>query len=323
MHEKTTGLEARGPIRAGALGLALLLSVVGCGRSGGAEPADEGAAAARGDGEVDGVSARIVSMAPNVTEILFALGVGDRVVGVTRYCDYPPEAKQRQHVGGYYDPSLEVIVALEPDLLIHLPEQAAAGSRLADLEVERLEVDHRTLDDVIRAIETIARRVGRVAAGENLVARLRGEIERIARMIEGRPRPRVLVSVGRTLGTGSIDEVYVAGSDGFFDRLVDLAGGRMAYERAGGAEFPKLSSEALLRIDPDVIVEIADDLDEKGLTAEAVLAEWKGLEAMRAVRGGRVHVIDTDYATIPGPRSHLLLRDLARLLHPEVDWGDP
>ena len=261
-------------------------------------------------------------MAPSITETLFALGAGDQVVGVTRYCDHPPEARSKAKIGGLYDPNYEAVLSLEPDLIV-LQREQAKGTRLAGLGIELLPVGHLSVDEVLEMIGTVAKRLGRAGQGERLVTEMRQSMDRIAARTKNLPRPRVLVSIGRTLGTGSVKEVYIAAADGFYSRLIELAGGTIAHGGAGGARYPKLSAEALLRIDPDIVVEVAPDLQKQDLTTADILAEWNDLNHMRAVREGRIHVLSGDHTTIPGPRSHLLLRDLARLLHPEIDWGTP
>jgi len=261
-------------------------------------------------------------MAPSITETLFALGAGDQIVGVTRYCDYPPEARGKSKVGGLYDPNYEAILTLEPDLIV-LQREQATGTHVSELGIELLPVGHLSIDEVIETINTVAKRIGRVEQGQRLVAEMRQSMDRIAARTRDLPRPRVLVSIGRTLGTGSVKEMYIAAADGFYSRLIELAGGSIAYGGAGGARYPKLSTEALLRIDPDIVIEVAPDLQEKDLTTADILAEWKDLNHMRAVREGRIFVLSGGHTTIPGPRSHLLLRDLARLLHPELNWEAP
>ena len=267
-------------------------------------------------------SSRIISLAPSITETLFALGAGDRVVGVTRYCDHPPAARALPKVGGYYDPNYEAILSLRPDLVIRLPEHAAAARYLSRLDVEVLEVEHRTVEGVLSSIQTVARRLGVEGRGRILEQQIRGELERIAARVAGRLRPRVMISIGRTYGTGTIREVYIAGRDDYYERLVELAGGRLAFE-SEGARFPKISVEGLLRIDPEVVIEIAPDLARKGTTREQILAEWRTLTELRAAREGRIHVLSGDHTSIPGPRLPLVLLDLARVLHPELDWSTP
>jgi len=302
------------------LQIALVVAVGGCSEPERPDPALDTATHGGATNAAPAAPRRIISMAPSITETLFALGAGDQVVGVTRYCDHPPATRVKARIGGLYDPNYEAILALEPDLIV-LQREQATGTRVAELGIELLPVGHLSVDEVLDAIITVARRLKRVEQGERLVTEMRQSMDRIAARTRDLPRPRVLVSIGRTLGTGSVKEIYIAGADDFYSKLVELAGGRIAHGGTGGARYPKLSAEALLRIDPDIVVEVAPDLDKKDLSPADILAEWKDLDHMRAVREGRIHVLSGDHTAIPGPRSHLLLRDLARLLHPEIDWS--
>jgi iron complex transport system substrate-binding protein len=114
--------------------------------------------------------------------------------------------------------------------------------------------------------------------------------------------------------------MYIAGHDGFFDRLVGRAGGRVVYSGVD-IRFPKVSKEGILRMNPNVIIDLVSDLEKKGFTTESVLAQWRELDLLQAVKNHRVHVFGKGYCVVPGPRLHLLLSDLAKVLHPEVDWN--
>ena len=285
-----------------ALGLLWLLAL-GCGP--GAPPSPEaspapGAAAPR----------RIVSLAPSITEMLFDLGLGDRVVGVTSFCDYPPEAADRPHVGGLLDPNPEAILALEPDLVVLFDHHAVARRALETLGIPLLVVQGDTLEQVLEAMLRLAERGGCAERGLERVAALRRRIEAVAAMPAPQPPPRVLVSIGRTLGGGRLQEAYVAGNDGFFSELIRLAGGRNACP-SSTIRFPLVSPEGILEMRPEVIIELAADLERLGLAAEDVLREWSSLSDVPAVAHGRVHVFTEDYVTVPGPRLVLLLEKMA------------
>jgi len=267
-----------------------------------------------------GAPSRIVSLAPSITEILFALGVGDRVVGVTRFCDHPAEVTAIAKVGGYHDPSYEAIVGLRADLVVLLREHERPRAYLGELGIETLSVGNATTDDILDSIMTVGRRTGAEARARELVEDIRARLARVQERTRDLGRSRVLVSVGRSMGSGSLKDVYVAGRGTLYDEAILLAGGENACS-VGGATYPKLSAEGVLRIDPDVIVDLAADVKTAGLTEEQVIADWRSIPGARAVREGRVHVISEVYAVRPGPRFVSLVEDLARILHPGVDWG--
>lgn len=258
---------------------------------------------------------RIVSLAPSTTEVLFALGLGDRVVGVTRYCTYPPEAQEKDAVGGFLDPNFEAILRLQPELAVVLEIHGETKDRLRELGMDVLAVEHRTLDGILASIESIGNACGVPARAEALLDEIRSDMNRVAQAVEGQPRPRVLLSAGRGYGEGRLQEVYAAGQGQWYDDLIELAGGANAFEDES-IMFPALSGEGLVRLNPDVIVEMAPNLAAKGLTEADVIADWMGLVAMKAVRTGRIYVLTGDYVTIPGPRFVRVLEDLARVFHP-------
>lgn len=265
---------------------------------------------------------RIVSLAPSITETLYALGFGGRVVGVTRYCLYPPEAQQTAIVGGFVDPSYEAILALRPDLVCVLEIHTDARQRLHTLEVPVVAVDHRTVKGILASFETIADRMGAHDAGMKLVRECRARIDEVIHKTAGLPRPRVLLSSARELGKGRIESVYAAGRGQWYDELITYAGGENAYPDDGIA-FPEIAPEGLTRLDPDVIVELVPELETGRYTAGDILAEWKSVPGMRAVREGRVHILSGRHVAIPGPRFVQTTEELARVLHPEVDWSTP
>jgi iron complex transport system substrate-binding protein len=255
--------------------------------------------------------ARIISLAPSVTEVLFALGLGERVAGVTSFCRYPPEAARLPQVGGYLDLNLEAIVALDPDLVVLIQDHDSARARLDELGVPTLQVDQADLDGILRSIGEIAARCSVPERGSELVAAIRGRLEAVERRVAGLDQPRTLAVVGREAGAGSITTVWVAGTETFYDDVIRLAGGANAVEPSP-VLYPELSREGLYHVDPDVILDLLADLDERGVTAEAAAADWQQLAALRAVRSGR------ELTVVPGPRVAELVEEVAQALHPEA-----
>jgi iron complex transport system substrate-binding protein len=260
---------------------------------------------------------RIVSLAPSVTEVLFALGLGDRVVGVTSFCRYPAEAARLPQVGGYLDLNLEAIVGLDPDLVVLIQAHNAARARLEALGLPTLQVDQSDLGGILRSIEEIAERCGASERGGALVAEIRGRLDAVEQRVAGLPRPRTLAVVGREAGSGALATVWVAGTETFYDDVIRLAGGANAAAPSPVA-YPEVSREGLLHIDPDVIVDLLADLDERGVAAEAAAADWQAFSTLRAVRSGRVHALEHELTVVPGPRVAELVEQVAQVLHPEA-----
>lgn len=253
--------------------------------------------------------ARIVSLAPSVTEVLFELGLGPRVVGVTSYCRYPAAARALPKIGGYLTPSYEALVSLRPDLAVLLPEHADIEPRLAALRIPVLGLDHRSIDGIVGGIALLGDRCGVRGAASALVYELRQRLARVRNETTRTPRPRVLLCFGRT---DDFRRVYGSAPGTIYDDLVSYAGGLNALP-AGGTSYPTLSVEALMRLDPDVIVEFAPGQQDP----EALVREWDTLGSLRAVKTGRVHVFTHDFLSVPGPRLVRFVEALARAIHPE------
>jgi iron complex transport system substrate-binding protein len=255
---------------------------------------------------------RIVSVAPSITEVLFELGLGERVVGVTRYCVFPPEARLKPQIGGYYDPNFEAITAAKPDLVITLKEHEEVRKELAKLGFPSITVDHSSVPGILSSVLEIGRACGCSEKAAEVHRRLESRLRDLGKRTQGKTRPRVLISIGRMAGDSSLGRVTICGRKGFFEELIGLAGGENAFE--GEIPFPTLSAEGILQCHPDLIIDLWPDLKEKGLDPEEVRRQWKGIPGLQA----RIVVIGENYVMIPGPRIVLLLDDLARAIHPEA-----
>ena len=258
---------------------------------------------------------RIISMAPNLTEILYALELEDRIVGVTSFCDYPPAAKKKPKIGGLYDANYESIVTLAPTLVLLLKEHQEARARLQTLGIEYMQVDNRSVKGILESIQRIGNKCGAKEKAQNLVESMRGTIQSIRSRRPEHPgdRPRVLISIGRAMGSGRATDVYVAGPDTIYQELTEIAGGRNAYE--GNLDYPQVGAENILRMNPDIIIDMAADLEAKGLDKRSVREEWNAFSDVKAVRNDRVYVLTGDYVTVPGPRFVMLLEDIAAAIH--------
>ncbi len=265
-------------------------------------------------------SDRIISLSPNITEILFALGLGEKVVGVTRFCNYPLEAKEKMQVGGYLDPNYEAILSLKPDIVVLLPEYEQIKNFLSELRVKYLTVNNKTVSDILTSIDYLGKQFDTEQQAETILADIRLKMSRIRDKTKNSPRPKVLIVIERTMGTGVIEDVYIAGKNTFYDELIQLAGGNNAFEDEKIA-YPILSAEGIIHINPEFIIDLIPQLDQTRLSASTLEKDWSSLAQLDAVKNHHVFIMSQDYAAIPGPRFILFLKDLAQIIHPEVDWG--
>lgn len=262
---------------------------------------------------------RIISLSPSTTETLFALGLGNKVVGRTRFCNYPPEAKSIKEVGGYVDPNYEAMIALQPDLVILLPEQEKVKQYLNNLNVHFLEVNNKTIQDIKNTIKVIGDSCNVKIEAEKLLATINKTITTIKSATKNLPKPKVLISIGRTFGTGTIKDVYIAGKNTFYDELISLAGGINAFQDSS-ANYPMLSAEGIIHLNPQLIIDFVTDVNSCGLDNKTILNDWKSITSVDAVINNNVKIFTGDYIVIPGPRFILLLKDLAKAIHPDIKW---
>jgi len=251
---------------------------------------------------------RIVSMAPNHTQILYALGLGDRVVGVTEYCNYPPEAQEKPKVGGFSNIDLEQVVGLDPDLVLGTSLHAqSVEPALVERGLKVVLINPETVEDVLERIVLVGRVTGREGAAVALSAELRGRIEATMEKVQGAENnPRVYWELS--------NDLYTAGPGSFIDDLIVRAGG-INIAADAKEQWPQLNLEALILADPEVIV-LADH--PYGETAEGVKAR-PGWADISAVKNDRiVEVLDDDLVSQPGPRVAEALEFVAKVLHPEL-----
>jgi iron complex transport system substrate-binding protein len=264
-----------------------------------------------------GPYSRIVSMAPNITETLYALGQDARVVGVSRFCTYPPEVAGKPSVGGYLDPNYEAVAVLEPDMVLILTEHGSVRGWLDELGIAHQTMGNRTVGEIIGTIKTVGSLCDAESAADSLIADITARMDRIRDATSVHGLPRVLVSIGRTLGSGTLSDVYIAGAGTFYDELIRLAGGTNAYD-TGTIAYPLMSAEGILHLNPDIIIDLVQDVGDSGDERSMVMREWESVPKVAAVRDGRVHLLTGSHAVVPGPRFILLLEDMAKILHPEV-----
>jgi iron complex transport system substrate-binding protein len=282
------------------LGLAGVLAIGACHRT---DPSDP---SGRSDRSRAAVAERIVALAPSLAETLFALGLGDRVVGVGDYSVWPPEVAGIPKLGGLLDPSFEEIVALKPDLALILPSQRDLGVKLERLGIATLIVPSDSLTDVEKSFSLIAERCGAPEAGAKLTAEWRREMA--PHPLPG--APKVLLVVGRS--PGSLNELLIAGKGTFLDDLLVRLGGVNAFADAPMA-WPQINLEEVLARAPEAIVELRTEEPAPEVVA-LLRRDWQSLPGLPAVANGRIVSIGGAYTLIPGPRLTLLYRQMREAL---------
>lgn len=252
---------------------------------------------------------RVVSLAPNLTEIVFALGDGDRLVGDTDYCDYPPEAARKPHVGGVINPNLEQIAALTPNLVLATKSinRLETVNALDRIGLPVYVTDPHSVEDVIGSVERLGVALGEEKSAAKLADELRARLAELQRRLAG-SEARSVLFVEWT------DPLISAGRDTFVADAVRLAGGRSVVDTA--ADWPHLSLEEIVRLQPDTVVFAGPNAEETHREIETLRSRpgWRDLEA---VRHDNI-VILSDAINRPAPRMVDAIEQLARALHPEA-----
>jgi iron complex transport system substrate-binding protein len=261
---------------------------------------------------------RIVSTTPSVTELLYALGLGDRVVGVTRFCRYPPEAQLKPIIGDYINPNLETIASLKPDLVIIQTNPVRLAERLGALRLRALEVNQENIDAIYASIRSIAEVTGVPARGDQLIASIRSKLQSIREQAAPLRRTRVMFVVGRS--PNRLDGLIVVGNASYLSELIALAGGDNVFSNAFAA-YPQVSLEEVLARNPEVIIDFGDMGDPSRITEQhkkEIVALWQRASSIKAVKDHRVEPVAADIFVVPGPRAVDAARAIFAILHPEA-----
>ncbi len=257
---------------------------------------------------------RIVSTMPSITETLFAMGLGPRVVGVTIYCTFPAEVVKLPKIGNLLKPDVEAIVAMKPDLVVihKMPNQLAEN--LTRLRIPVVEVESQNLAAIYAGARLIGKAAGASEGAERMIGSMQTQIEGLKKLTAGKPKPTVAFIVGHT--QGRLEGMVAGSGTSYFSDLLDYSGGANIFADVT-APYPKISLEEILSRDPDVILELSGDARPK---QQEVLALWQSKGMLRAVKTQRVYALESSPFLVPGPRAIEAAKILIRLLHPEIKF---
>ena len=255
---------------------------------------------------------RVVSMAPHITETIFALGCGGRVIAVTDFCVYPPEAKKLPRVGGFYNPNLEKLTALRPDLIILQGKHDKVDTFCRKRGIPVLHVNMDSLSTIYEGIYKLGSALDCPGRAQKLCAALRGELEQVREMTAGRSRKKVFVCLGRA--PGSITSLYTAGGPSFVSEILQIAGGDNIFSDVT-QPYPEASKESLIKRAPEIIIEARPGEKIADNEREQIISDWDVLATIPAVIKKKIFVLTQDFLLVPGPRMGAAARCLAQILH--------
>jgi iron complex transport system substrate-binding protein len=251
-------------------------------------------------------------MAPNLTEILFSLGLDENIVGVTQDSDYPPAAAQKRTVGTFWQPNIEAVIALKPDLVValDLQQQRSLAGRLTRMGYKCLTLDISTVEDLFAAISTVAAATNKSQQAERVLGSIKAKMVVIRDKTRGRDKVRVLWVVQR-------EPLRVAGRNTFVNEMIELAGGENAIGQTLHV-YPPIGGEQVIASAPQVIIEPTMGGDDVQEQHEQAASFWKRYTTVPAVADGRVYVINGDLVSRLSPRLGDGIETIAKCLHPEV-----
>jgi iron complex transport system substrate-binding protein len=258
---------------------------------------------------------RIISLVPSTTEMLFVMGAGSRVAGVSNYDHFPPDVERLPKVGGLLDPNVERLLSLKPDLVIVYDTQTDLKRQLERARIPIFGYAHRGLPDITQTMRALGERIGMKAAADAAAARIEQQLAAIRARVAGSPRPKTLLIFGREQGT--LRHIDASGGYGFLHDILELAGGADVLGDLN-KQLVEMSTEMILSRAPEVILELhyGDSLKPDRFDAERRV--WNGLPSVPAVRNNRVFLLGGDEFVVPGPRIVMAADRFARPLHPEA-----
>ncbi|MBW1764287.1 MAG: cobalamin-binding protein [Deltaproteobacteria bacterium] len=257
---------------------------------------------------------RIVSLAPSLTEILYYLGLGDRVVGVTQFSYYPPEAASKPQIGSYDDLNVEKIISLDPDLILGTKDgnKPQVIELLDHAGIPAYIVNPRNIREVITTVTDVGRICGVTEKAEKAAAELNRRVDRIQDNVKSLDTPLVFLQI-------NVQPIMTVNRNTFHHDLIHLAGGKnIAADNS--LTYPRISIEEVLRVKPEII--LISSMERRGMFEQARQG-WLQWNFIPAVINHRVHLIDSDLIDRPSPRIIDGLEKMARLIHPEVNWEIP
>lgn len=250
---------------------------------------------------------KIISLAPSHTEILFSLGLGDKIVGVTSYCDYPEEAKSKEKIGDFSGINIEKVIELNPDLVVQYGQgDEEVVGKIKEAGIPVVSYEPESVEEVINAIKEIGNITGAVEEAEKVTKAMEEKKNEIADKIKDAEKVKVFYEVWH-------DPLMAAGPGSFMDQLINLAGGENIAKDAQG-EYPQFDVEQLIERNPDVYL-TAQDLEEK--TVDSIKAR-PGYDNINAVKNDRIYLLDPNISSRPGPRIVDAFELVAKALHPDL-----
>ena len=262
--------------------------------------------------EDNSICKRIVSTAPSITETLFDLGLGDRIVGVTDNCKIPVGAADIRRIGKVLDINSESVMMLKPDTAIVLSANEPLARKMNNLKINTIVVDQSTIDGFMFSLKIIGEVYSVQQSADDLNRGIEENLNSVLSSFKADNSLKIMVVAGRDYFDEGIKDVYIAGRDGFYDKVMEIIGAKNVYE--GSLNYPKIQVEGIMTLDPDVIIDVVtmENITEEKLAS--MQKNWEKLSDLKAVKNKKVFMINKDYWSIPGPRFVNIIKDMKEIL---------
>ena len=253
------------------------------------------------------VNKKIISLAPSITETLFLLGVEDDIIGVSEYCNYPEEAKNIQVISSVSDLNLELILKLKPDIAFILPSQSKFKEQLSKMGIRCHVTDQRSIEKIITSVQLIGKEL-KLDTKAKLITDSLTTILNNVRQLKNSEK-KILISVGRDFSS-DLNFIYSTGKGTFLDNIINILGYKNVL--ATDIAYPKISAETIIRLDPDIIIDLLPLTDQEDIALAK--NSWNSLSTLSAVKNEKIYLFTSNYTTIPGPRIFKFIQKLSDTL---------
>lgn len=251
---------------------------------------------------------RVIALSPSINEIVFALGAGDKIVGNTTFCDFPKEAVNIPKVGGYFNPSLEKILSLNPTLVIMQENSYKLGEKLQQLGIKTKVVRIDTLSNIRTSILEIGKILERKDRAEKIVKEIDGELKKLKNITKDK---KILIVMGHNTSLAS--RIFVAGQNLYFDDIINESGNKNALQSQRKGQ-PVLNMENIIACNPDIVILLSHSMKEMGLSRDDLTNPWLELP-ISAAKSKSIYIIDKTYSGIPSDRLVYFLQDFREILN--------
>ena len=251
---------------------------------------------------------RIIALSPSINEIVFALGMGDKIVGNTTHSTYPPYSKSIAKVGGYFNPSLEKIAALNPTLVIMQQNNYALAKKLKHLGIKSTILEIDTLQNIRASIAEIGKVLNRQSEAKKIVQDIDSELFKLKNIVEDK---KILIVMGHNISLAS--RIFVAGQNLYFDDIINASGNKNALQSQRKGQ-PVLNMENIIACNPDIVILLSHSIKEMNLSRDDLINPWLKLH-VNAAKTNSIYIIDKKYSGIPSDRLVLFLQDFGNILN--------